>query len=143
MITAESQPCVLVIDDDPRSLKLMTIVLGKAGYRVATASDGLAGLECLAMERPQVVLVDLLMPGIDGFEFCRRVRARPDLADLPLMLLTAMASMEVQQQARNAGVNSIMAKPFDRAELLECLARLQDGMRGGSGPGSKGNDSAD
>ena len=143
MIAAESQPCVLVIDDDLRSLKLMTIVLSKAGYRVVTASDGHAGLEFLAIERPHVVLVDLLMPGIDGFEFCRRVRASPDLADLPLVLLTAMASAEVQQQARKAGANSFMVKPFDRAELLECIARLQDGMHGGSGPGRNGNDSVD
>lgn len=143
MTPADGQPSVLVIDDDPRSLKLMKIVLGKAGYRVATASDGYAGLECLAIERPDVVLVDLLMPGIDGFEFCRRVRERPGLAELPLVLFTAMASAEVQRQARSAGANSIMMKPFDRTELLECLARLRDGMRGGSGPESNGKDSAD
>ena len=135
MIAADGQPCVLVIDDDPRSRKLMAIVLGNAGYRVATASDGHAGLACLAIERPDVVLVDLLMPGIDGFEFCRRVRARPGLAELPLVLLTAMASAEVQQQARSAGANGFMAKPFDRTELLACLAGLQDGKLGGSGPG--------
>lgn len=143
VIAAKNPPCVLVIDDDPRSLELMTIVLGKAGYRVVTASDGHAGLECIAMERPDVVLVDLLMPGIDGYEFCRRVRAGPGLADLPLVLFTAMASTEVQLQAGRAGANSVMMKPFDRAELLDCLARLQDGMRGGSRPGSDGNGSSD
>ena len=143
MSAAESQPSVLVVDDDPRALKLMSIVLGKAGYRVTTASDGNAGLKCLAIERPDVVLVDLLMPGIDGFEFCRRVRASPSLADVPIVLLTAMASTEVQQQARSAGANDIVTKPFDRPELLECLARLQDGVRGVSGPGSNENDSAD
>lgn len=143
VIPAEGQPSVLVIDDDPRSLKLMTIVLGKAGYRVATASDGHAGLECLAIERPDVVLVDLLMPGIDGLEFCRRVRDRPGLADLPLVLFTAMASAEVRRQARNAGANSIMMKPFDRTELLDCLARLRDGMSGGSGAESNGRDFTD
>jgi CheY-like chemotaxis protein len=123
------QRLVLVVDDDPRALALMTIVLGKAGYRVATATGGDRGLETLSTERPDLVIVDLLMPGMDGLEFCRRVRAQTQSADLPLMLSTAMATDDVRQQALGAGVDAVLTKPFERPALLEELARLLDADR--------------
>jgi CheY-like chemotaxis protein len=104
----------------------MTIVLGSAGYRVVTASDGRQGLECLAAESPDLVLVDLLMPGMDGLEFCQRVRQLPQLGSLPLALFTAMASSDVRHRARSAGANAVLVKPFERLALLDELARLLD-----------------
>lgn len=124
MVHSESSKCVLVVDDDPRSLKLMSIVLGKAGYRVLTAGDGARGLERLVAERPDLVIVDLLMPGMDGLEFCRNFRQLPGLGTRPLAMLTAMASDEVRRQACQAGADAVFVKPFERLELLAELARL-------------------
>lgn len=118
------RPCVLVVDDDQRSLNLMTIVLGKAGYRVLTARGAAAGLEVFSMERPDAVLVDLLMPDIDGLEFCRRVRGSTGRPGPTLVLFTAMASTEVRRQAQAIGADDVFLKPFDRSALLERLADL-------------------
>jgi CheY-like chemotaxis protein len=119
----------LVVDDDPRSLKLMTIVLGNAGYRVVTASDGPAGLERLVAEQPDIVMVDLMMPGMDGLEFCSCVRALPALGDTPLVLATAIAADDVREQALNAGVDALLVKPFERPLLLGELERLLEAAR--------------
>jgi DNA-binding response OmpR family regulator len=132
VIVREGPPVVLVVDDDPRSLKLMTIVLGAAGYSVVTANDAPAGLRSLAVEPPDVVLVDFLMPGMNGLEFCRKVREARGPGAPPLVLFTAMASGEIRAQAQRAGVDHIMVKPFDRSELLDRLAELLG--RSGSSP---------
>jgi CheY-like chemotaxis protein len=126
MVQTAKQRLVLVIDDDARSLMLMTIILGKAGFRVTTAADGERGLEAMSVERPDIVLVDLMMPVMDGLQFCRQVRAQESLGDLPLVLSTAMASEEVRQQALDAGANAVLTKPFERPALLAELARLLD-----------------
>ena len=129
MADAVKQPLVLVVDDDLRTLKLMTIVLGKAGYRVATASDGLQGLECLRTEQPDIVVGDFLMPRMDGLEFCRRVRGLPALGGIPLVMSTALGSDDIYQQALGAGVDAVLLKPFERQALLDELARLLDASR--------------
>ena len=85
---------ILIIDDDPRSVRLMTMVLGHAGYRVLSASNADDGLVVLDRERPDLVMVDLLMPGTDGIGFCDQARAMPGLGTLPLVLFTAMANSE-------------------------------------------------
>lgn len=136
-------PCILVVDDDPRSLKLMSIVLGRAGYRVETAGDGATGIDRLLHLRPAMVLVDLLMPVIDGLEFCRRARADEAGRSLAIVLFTAMASTEVNRQALDAGADVMLLKPFDRNELLQTIAGLlgRDGTplrRGDGGVGQGG-----
>jgi DNA-binding response OmpR family regulator len=118
------QQTVLLVDDDPRSIKLMQIVLGHAGYHVLAATDAQAGLETLDRERPDLVMVDLLMPGTDGIGFCRQVRQRPGNDALPLVLFTAMAAADTRQQALQAGADDVLVKPFDRGELLGRLEQL-------------------
>jgi DNA-binding response OmpR family regulator len=117
---------VLVVDDDVRSLRLMAIVLGKAGYRVVTVTGGQQGLECLFTEQPDIVVVDLMMPGMDGLEFCRRVRAAGSRGAVPLAVFTAMGSDDVRQHALRAGADTVLVKPFERQALLAELARLVD-----------------
>lgn len=124
MATGSAEARVLVVDDDSRSLKLMTIVLGSAGYRVVTMQDAARALEEFRDLRPDAVLVDFLMPGIDGLEFCRRARGTPDVGEPVLVLFTAMASDETRRQALAAGADDVFVKPFDRMELLSRLAQL-------------------
>jgi DNA-binding response OmpR family regulator len=118
------QQTILLVDDDPRSIKLMQIVLGHAGYRVLAAPDAETGLEILRQERPDLVMVDLLMPGTDGISFCRQARQIADQDAPGLVLFTAMAAPETRQQALQAGADEMLVKPFDRGELLDRLQRL-------------------
>lgn len=115
-------PAVLVVDDDERSLELMSIVLRHAGYRVTTAPDGHSAVDALAAEAPQVVLADMMMPGMTGIELCQWVRAQPQLASLRFLLLTGMDDEDTRAQAKAAGVDDVVVKPFERASLLRRMA---------------------
>jgi CheY-like chemotaxis protein len=122
--TEASGELVLVVDDDDRSRDLMRIVLRHAGYRVVAAPGAQAAVALLATERPAAALVDLLMPGMDGLEFCRWVRASPELRDLRFVLLTGMDTAQTRDEAREAGADAVVTKPFDRIRLLEQLTCL-------------------
>ncbi|MGI9246210.1 MAG: response regulator [Steroidobacteraceae bacterium] len=115
---------VLVVDDDARARELMRIILRHAGYRVLAVAEATAAVALLAVERPAVILADLLMPGMTGIEFCRWVRANPALAAVRFVLLTGMDTGETQQDARQAGADAVVTKPFDRQALLARLAGL-------------------
>lgn len=115
---------VLVVDDDERSLELMKIVLGHAGYRVLTAPDGHVAIDLLATEVPQLVLADMMMPGMTGVELCQWVRGQPRLAATRFLLLTGMDDEDTRAQARSAGVDDVVVKPFERASLLRRLAAV-------------------
>lgn len=117
-------PLVLVVDDDARSRELLRIILRHAGYRVVAAADAQAAVALLQAERPVVALVDLLMPGLSGIEFCRWIRARPELAGLRCVLLTGMDTDETRRDAVAAGADLVVTKPFDRLRLLEQLGAL-------------------
>lgn len=115
---------IMVVDDDDRSRELLRIVLRHAGHRVVSAPGPQAAIALLATERPAVALVDFLMPGMNGLEFCRWVRAQPGLASMRFMLLTGMDSDETRSDAREAGADAVVTKPFDRIRLLEQLTAL-------------------
>jgi CheY-like chemotaxis protein len=115
---------ILVVDDDGRSRELLRIILRHAGYRVLAAPDGPAAIALLATERPAVALVDFLMPGMSGLEFCRWARARPELAGMRFVLLTGMDTDDTRAEAEQAGADAMVTKPFDRVRLLASLAGL-------------------
>jgi two-component system alkaline phosphatase synthesis response regulator PhoP len=117
---------ILVVDDDDRSRELMRIVLRHAGYRVVAAPGPQAAIAMLATERPAVAVVDLLMPDMNGLEFCRWVREQRDLASMRFVLLTGMDTQETRDEARGAGADAVVTKPFDRIRLLEQLRTLLD-----------------
>jgi CheY-like chemotaxis protein len=117
-------PLVLVVDDDARSRELMRLVLSHAGYRVLAAPEAHSALDMLQIERPVVLLADFRMPGMNGLEFCRRVRSRPELAGLRFVLLTGMDDDETRAGARAAGADAVVTKPFDRMDLLAQLSKL-------------------
>lgn len=115
---------ILVVDDDGRSRELMRIILRHAGYRVLAAPDGAAAIAMLATERPAAALVDFLMPGMSGLEFCQWVRTRPEFQGMRFVLLTGMDTEETRAEAREAGADAVVTKPFDRVGLLSRLADL-------------------
>lgn len=119
-----ARPMVLVVDDDPRSRELLQLLLGADGYRVTAVADGLAALEAMQAQSPRAVLVDLVMPGIDGLELCRRLRRSAAGEQLGLVVLSGMDDAETRRTALEAGADAVMTKPVDRRELRDCLAGL-------------------
>lgn len=114
---------LLVVDDTPANLRLLEAVLGTEGYEVATAESGEEALTRMAVGDVDAVLLDLLMPGIDGVEVCRRLRADEAHRALPVLMLTAGGEQQ-KVAALDAGADDFLAKPFDRAELLARVRSL-------------------
>jgi CheY-like chemotaxis protein len=122
-----SRPVALVVDDDERSLELMRLVLGFEGYRVLTAASGPEALSIIAGVAVDVVLLDFLMPDMSGDELCRRLRRLDSPRHLPIVCLSGLDDPAARRAAAAAGADDFIAKPFDRADLRERLARLVTG----------------
>jgi adenylate cyclase len=117
------QVTVLAVDDQPPNLRLLGAVLSPRGYRVIMASSGEQALELLPSSGADLVLLDIVMPGIDGYEVCRRIRSAPETAFLPVVMVTASGSQE-KIRAIEAGADDFVSKPFDQSELLARVASL-------------------
>jgi CheY-like chemotaxis protein len=117
-------PLILIADDDPLIQAIVDLKLRAAGYRTATESDGAAVLAEARMLRPDLIVLDALMPGTDGFEVLRRLRQDPSLAAVKVVMLTALRRDEDQAEARRLGAAAYFVKPFDPDQLIECVVRL-------------------
>jgi signal transduction histidine kinase len=113
-----SKDRVLVVDDSPQNRLVATGHLEAAGYEVVSVGSGEEALEVLAKERVDLVVLDVLMPGLGGFDTCRRIRATPAIADTAVLFLTALGDREATTPALDAGGDDLLPKPFHRAELL-------------------------
>ncbi|MCY2990445.1 MAG: PAS domain S-box protein [Planctomycetota bacterium] len=109
---------LLVVDDSLVSLKLLTGVLTADGYEVRPADSGELALASVAARRPELILLDIHMPGLDGFEVCRRLKARTESCDIPILFLSAATEVEDRLEALNLGGVDFIAKPFQPEELL-------------------------
>lgn len=127
---------ILIIEDNAENMALLVYLLQSAGHTVFQASDGEAGLEVVGRETLDLVLCDIRMPGIDGYEVARRMRAEPSLRVLPLVAVTASVSGADRETALSAGFDDFVAKPIDPARFLEQVQGFIDGrfQRTGSPP---------
>jgi PAS domain S-box-containing protein len=109
---------ILIVDDEPESRTLLTAMLTDNGYQVRAADGGQLALATIADTRPDLILLDVRMPGMDGFEVCRRFKSRPDTRDIPLMFITASGELEEKVEGLRLGAVDFVTKPFQREELL-------------------------
>jgi len=116
-----TQPLVLVVDDDPDILDAICDILETERYRVARARHGAEALERVADERPAVILLDLMMPVMDGVTFASVLRQRPSVSDVPILVISADGN---PQRAASVGARGYLAKPFDIDALLAYVAAI-------------------
>jgi signal transduction histidine kinase len=112
------QQIVLVVDDNPLNLKLLCKFLSRAGLNTATAEDGLSALEQVKLVQPDLILLDVMMPNIDGFETCQRLKADDSTQDIPVIFMTALTDTEHKLKAFQLGAVDYITKPFHKEEIL-------------------------
>jgi signal transduction histidine kinase len=121
-----TQSTVLIVDDDPIGREAIDAMLSQEGYQLEFASNGLQALEKANLLMPDLILLDVMMPEMDGLEVCRRLRATPLLAEVPILMLTALDDRTAMLQGIEAGADDFLSKPIDRQELR---ARVRTIMR--------------
>ena len=115
---------ILIVDDEAAYRHMVRSLLTIDGYQIREARDGVEGLASVRQEHPDIVLLDIMMPRMDGFAVCRALRAVPALADLPVIIISALTSEEVRVRALNAGANVTMNKPLVYPQLLSHVRAL-------------------
>ena len=113
---------ILIVDDTPDNLALLCDALDDAGYMVLVALDGASALNRIQRRRPDLILLDAMMPGLDGFETCRRIKAEPDSAEIPVLFMTALTDSEHVVQGFAAGGIDYVTKPINPDEVLARVA---------------------
>lgn len=136
---------ILVVDDDQGTTKLLELVLAKEGYDVITINNGVDTLPTALTHGPNLILLDLVMPSMDGFEVCKNVRAKPQFAHIPIIFFTSVSDVEKKVMAFGLGANDYIVKPIHPQELkLRIRALIGNGGNGGNGRnGKNGNHRVD
>ena len=118
------QYLILVADDSIDNLTMISLELQQNGYRVATATNGEEAIKIAAMVHPDLILMDLSMPGIDGLESTHQIRQREDLKDIPVIALTAFSTDGFRRAAHQTGFDGYLTKPVDFSRLHDLIGRL-------------------
>ncbi len=112
---------ILIVDDVPLNLIMVQKMLNRFNFTTRTAANGQLALDAVAAQKPDLILLDLMMPGIDGFEVIRRLRENPDTADIRIVILSALNSNEDVVKGFNMGANDFIMKPIIMEKLLTCV----------------------
>ena len=115
---------ILIAEDEPSIVVSLEFLLRNAGHEVAVARDGQEALRLVAATRPHLVVLDIMLPSVSGFEVCRTIREDPDTRDTRVLMLTARGRESEMQKGLAAGADAYMTKPFSTKELMEVVARL-------------------
>ena len=118
------RPVILVVDDEEEIRTVMRLTLTIAGYEVREAENGERALDSLEKNLPDLILLDVLMPGMDGFEVCRRVRANSETAQIPVLILSARTDARSREDGLDAGATKYLTKPISPPELLQHIAEV-------------------
>ena len=115
---------IFVIDDDPELLMMVGMILRRAGHETILASDSIEGTERLISENPDLLILDLMMPHMSGFEVCRKIRSTDKVSDLPIMILTARIQESDREAAFESGATDYMTKPITSRQLISRITAL-------------------
>jgi CheY-like chemotaxis protein len=115
---------ILIVDDYPDALEIWAFYLRSLGYRVSTAANGMAALQQAERLLPDLIVLDLELPALSGFDVAKRLRANPDTSSIPLIAATGYSHMSQLDRARNVGFDQIVIKPCDPDVLVEHIERL-------------------
>jgi len=121
---------ILVVDDEPDLVSTLKMRLEAAGFEVIVASDGNLGYDKVKLELPDLVILDLMLPGMDGFQLCRLLKFDQKYRSIPVVLLTAQSQKEDKEWGTKAGADCYLTKPFDAKELLAKIKELLGGASG-------------
>ena len=122
---------ILVVDDERHIVRLVEVNLQRAGYDVVVAYDGVEALEVFAREKPDMVVLDVMMPRMDGFEVLKKLQADPESRNVPVIMLTAKAQDADIFRGWSSGVSSYLTKPFNPRELLTFVERIFQSLEDG------------
>jgi two-component system phosphate regulon response regulator PhoB len=125
MVSKDRRKVILIAEDEPDVVRLLAFHLQRAGYRVAHAGDGLAAINSVFEEKPDLVLLDGMLPKLHGFEVCRMIKSSPTSRRMPVIIVTALASMDDKLKGFGCGADDYVTKPF---EIPELLARIQQNL---------------
>lgn len=117
---------ILAVDDEPSISKLVQVTLTKRGHEVITADNGVEALAFARTDKPDLIVMDVMMPTMDGFEVRKRLKADPTTKDIPIVFLTAVGTFEKQLSALQEGLEAYMTKPFTPSELADLVEGLLD-----------------
>lgn len=115
---------ILIVDDEKDLVEALTIRLEAAGYETAAAYDGIEGMSRLRSFKPDLVVLDVMMPRLDGFQFCRMVKFDEKLSSIPIIILTARGQVQDKMTASEVLADEYVKKPFDGPQLVEMIGRL-------------------
>lgn len=115
---------VLVVDDDPMKRQLLRMILERAGFMISEAADGLEALQALAAATPDLMTLDVMMPRMDGITVCERVRENPEMATLPIIMMSARTDTKSIQAGLEAGANQYLRQPVMPDKLLKAIGEL-------------------
>lgn len=115
---------VLIVEDEPHIVESLTFLLTREGFEVDATTDGAAAFEAVIAAPPDVLVLDVMLPGMNGFDILRRLRAAPTAAALPILMLTAKGQRRDRDVAETAGADMFIAKPFSNAEVVAAVKEL-------------------
>jgi len=115
---------ILVVEDEESLLKLESILLSSKGYSVTGVMDGRSALEEVKANKPDLVILDLMLPEIDGFEVCRQIKEDPDVRHIPVLILTAKKNVQDMARGQQVGCDAYITKPFKSAKVLDMVHEL-------------------
>ena len=140
VVPVSTQPLVMIVDDSLTVRKITSRLLARAGFAVSTASDGVDALQVLAEQVPDVILLDIEMPRMDGFEFAKTIKSDPKYQGIPIIMITSRTADKHRNRAAELGVDLYLGKPYQEDELLKHLRemtgvarRCRYGIRAGCG----------
>jgi DNA-binding response OmpR family regulator len=128
------KPKVIIVDDDRDTREMLTLALELEGFLVAQAANGLRLISAMHVDRPDVILLDIMMSWIDGFELCRAIKKNPTFKDIPVIFISARKSAEDERAGREAGAIDYFSKPLDMDRLVGRIRTILEGRAAVDGP---------